>query len=63
MKKKTLYYSVYEPFAEAATCCAWSGEGRVCAAGSAGGELRVLGAPPSVATLYAERDAHDLGTS
>ncbi|XP_014362882.2 uncharacterized WD repeat-containing protein alr2800-like [Papilio machaon] len=52
---------VYEPFAEAATCCAWSGEGRICAAGGAGGELRVLGPPPAAATLHAQRDAHDLG--
>ncbi|CAK1587355.1 unnamed protein product [Parnassius mnemosyne] len=52
---------VYEAFDCAATCCAWAGDGRVCAAGAAGGELRALAPPPAHAPLHAQRDAHDLG--
>ncbi|XP_068618103.1 WD repeat, SAM and U-box domain-containing protein 1-like [Battus philenor] len=39
--------SVYAPLTEAATCCAWASDGRLCAAGGAAGELRVMPAPPA----------------
>ncbi|CAG4973253.1 unnamed protein product, partial [Parnassius apollo] len=53
--------SVYEAFESAAMCCAWAVNGRVGAAGAAGGELRALVPPPAAASLCTHRAAHDLG--
>ncbi|CAH2044373.1 unnamed protein product, partial [Iphiclides podalirius] len=52
---------VYEPFAEAATCCAWTSDGRLCVVGGVGGELRLLAPPPTPSTLRVHSAAHDLG--
>ncbi|XP_028169520.1 WD repeat, SAM and U-box domain-containing protein 1-like [Ostrinia furnacalis] len=51
---------IYGGHAEAATCCAWSSDGRILATGATSGELVIHAAPPTPCTLHQEPQAHDL---
>ncbi|KAF9798260.1 hypothetical protein SFRURICE_012931 [Spodoptera frugiperda] len=53
---------VYSAHSAAVTCCGWSCDARLCATGSAAGELRLYAPPPHARLLHCEAQAHDLGT-
>ncbi|CAG9790724.1 unnamed protein product [Diatraea saccharalis] len=50
---------MYGGHAEAATCCAWSGDGRALVTGAGSGELIVRSPPPAPRDLCVQQNAHE----